>query len=293
MPEGAIDNPRSFWCLFMMVAGRTGAQAGAQGRRILFFTENAQGWNALWPIVMRLKQHADLTSSRLVVTYLATENHESWRFASKESEIFFRQFHVPADDIEVPAWDVFVISHAVRLVGVSPLQHVVAVPHGAGFGNVAYSLQKFARSTLYCGFSPAEADYIADQTGQSPPANRFIATGAPRNDRFASFLGASMAVRDENKRRLKANLALRRTSHWCWSRPIGRPAASCAHSAVGSSTPWFRLPGNAKLFKFRTPTYGMIPSSIFTIPRPNGPAKRGSHQPGFATRWTTGIRPAK
>ena len=57
----------------MMVAGRTGAQAGAQGRRILFFTENAQGWNALWPIVMRLKQHADLTSSRLAVTYLATK----------------------------------------------------------------------------------------------------------------------------------------------------------------------------------------------------------------------------
>ena len=66
---------------------------------------------------------------------------------------------------------------------------------GVSFGNHPYSLQMYASSTLYCGLSPAEADYIAEQTGERPPPGRFVATGAPRNDRLAPFLAATPDVR--------------------------------------------------------------------------------------------------
>ena len=276
----------------MTVAGRNEAAEGTAGRRILFATENALGWNALLPIFIRLRQRTDITLSSIAVSYTVADAYKSWRFKSKESENIFRDLYVPADDVEVLAWDIFVVSHSLRIIDISPHQHIVSVPHGAGFGSGSYSLEKYSQSTLYCGFSPEEAGYIADHTGEPPPANRFIATGAPRNDRFAPFLGAPLAERTEKKRRLKSK-ALRQTSHWCWSRPTGRQTASCAPSVAGFWMPWLRLRGHAKLFKSRTQTCGKIRSSTVTIPRPDGPAKRDFRQHGFVTRWTRGIRLAR
>ena len=207
----------------MTVAGRNEAAEGTAGRRILFATENALGWNALLPIFIRLRQRTDITLSSIAVSYTVADAYKSWRFKSKELENIFRDLYVPADDVEVLAWDIFVVSHSLRIIDISPHQHIVSVPHGAGFGSGSYSLEKYSQSTLYSGFSPEEAGYIADHTGEPPPANRFIATGAPRNDRFAPFLGAPLAERTEKKRRLKSK-ALRRTSHWCWSRPTGLDA---------------------------------------------------------------------
>ena len=94
-------------------------------------------------------------------------------FHSAASERLFRELYAPADDAMVP--DIFVVSMKSPLVGLTPAQPVVCVHRGVG-----YSL-----------LSPAEADYNAEQTGERPPPGRFVATGAPHNDRLAPFLAAT------------------------------------------------------------------------------------------------------
>ncbi len=186
-----------------------------------FFVETAIGWNALLPIIMGLPQRTDLAQSIIAVSCPVTVDYESWRFTSKASQNVFRGLYAPIDKAMALPWDIFVVSMWSQFANLSPHQHIVSVPHGSGFGNGAYTLEMYARSTLYCGLSPAEAGYIADQTGAPPPADRFIATGTPRNDRFAAFLAAPMAARAEKKNQLKENLGLARdkplllvTSHW-------------------------------------------------------------------------------
>jgi len=171
------------------------AADGADGKRILVFAESTISWNALLPVVMGLRQRAGLQRAKIGVSRPADKDHVEWYFISAASARLFRELYVPADDAMVPSWDIFVVSMKSPFVDLTPAQHVVCVHHGVGFGNHPYSLQMYASSTLYCGLSPAEADYIAEQTGERPPPGRFVATGAPRNDRLAPFLAATPDVR--------------------------------------------------------------------------------------------------
>ena len=159
------------------------AQQGARARRILFFAENAQGWASLAPVALRLAERTDLAPSVMAVSCPAAEGHESWRFTSPQSEKIFRDLYIAIADARLLWWDIFTVSHASPFTDLLPSQHVVAVSHGSGFGNAAYSLEMYARGTLYCGLSPAEANYIEDQTGKRPPAIR----GARRRSRPGSI----------------------------------------------------------------------------------------------------------
>ncbi len=138
-----------------------GATRRRRARRILFFAENAQGWASLAPVALRLGRRTDLAPSIIAVSCPATEDHESWRFTAPESEKIFRDLYIAIADAQLLWWDIFVVSHASPFIDPSPSQHIVAVCHGSGFGTSAYSLMHYSGSTLFCGKSPAEADFIA------------------------------------------------------------------------------------------------------------------------------------
>ena len=141
-------------------------------------------------------------------------------------------------------------------------------------------LQKYARSTLYCGFSPAEAEYIARHTGEPPPANRFIATGAPRNDRFAPFLGASPAERSEEQRRLKKKLGrapdkplVLVSSHWT-------PAGILRTFGAGILNALAPLAGECEIVQISHPNLWEDPQFDTYDPKTKRPS-----QEGFSSAW--------
>lgn len=174
------------------------------------------------PVAENLSQRGEAAPSAVIACCMATANHPSWRFASKASGDIFRRHFVPGENIGVEAGDIFVVTHVPMLGENLPSIHIVSMAHGSGFGNSGpYSLKRFSASTLYCGISPAEAEYFARHLGAPPPAGRFIATGVPRNDRFAPFLALAPDECAEAQRRLKAQIGLAAdkplillASHW-------------------------------------------------------------------------------
>ncbi len=75
-------------------------------RRILFFAENAQGWNSLAALAMRFGQRADTAASIMAASCPVRADHESWRFASPASEELFRSLYITVVAIETRRWDI-------------------------------------------------------------------------------------------------------------------------------------------------------------------------------------------
>ena len=119
-------------------------------------------------------------------------------FNSAALERLFRELYVPADDAMVPSWDIFVVSMKSPFVGLTPAQHVVCVHHGVGFGNHAYSSCSCTPQARSIAASARQRRTIlpSETGGERPPPGRFVATGAPRNDRLAPFLAATPDVRE-------------------------------------------------------------------------------------------------
>ena len=247
---------------------------------MIFFAENAQSWNSLLPVARRLRQRADVVLSTLAVSCPVAEDYQKWPYTSKASEDTFRDLYVPIDEARVLPWDIFVLTHLPPFASILPVHHRVAVPHGSGFGNSSYSLLTYSHSTLHCGRSPAEAAYIAQQTGQPTPANRFIPTGNPRNDRFASFLGAPLAVRSEEQRRLKASLGLASdkplvlvSSHWT-------PDGILRTFGGGILDALAPLAGSCEIVQISHPVLWTDPPYDTYDPKTQRPS-----QQGFSSKW--------
>lgn len=92
----------------------------------------------------------------------------------------------------------------------------VSIPHGAMFGNTAWSLLKALHSEIYFGISPQELPYIKRHLNGKFDDEKFYASGCPHNDYLINIIGAQEEFKSQKRATLglgdKKTMLL--SSHW-------------------------------------------------------------------------------